>query len=63
MAPGQVIALGGELRGSLPAGVFVGIGVAEFGLGEQLSPAVAAGLATFVDAIATAIRELAAPLP
>ena len=63
MPPDQVIALGGELRGSLPAGVFVGIGVAEFGLGEELSPAVKSGLAGFVDAIATAVRELASPLP
>jgi len=63
MPPDQVIALGGALRGSLPVGVFVGIGVAEFGLGEELSPAVQSGLAAFVDAIATAIRKLAAPLP
>jgi hydrogenase maturation protease len=63
MPPDQVIALGGELRGSLPAGVFVGIGVAEFGLGEELSPAVQSGMAAFVDVLATAIAELAATLP
>jgi hydrogenase maturation protease len=63
MPPDQVIALGGALRGSLPAGMFVGIGVAEFGLGEGLSPAVQSGLPAFVDALASAIRDLASPVP
>ena len=57
--PDQVLALAAELRGSLPRGVFVGIGGARFGFGEELSPAVIAGLAAFAAALAGEIRRLA----
>ncbi len=60
LPPDQVLALAGELRGSPPRGDFVGIGGVEFGFGERLSPAVAATLPAFTDAIAAAIRRLAA---
>lgn len=59
----QVVALAAEMRGSMPRGVFVGIGGAEFGFGERLSPAVAAGLPAFAAALAQAIRNLDADLP
>jgi hypothetical protein len=39
--------------------VFVGIGGARFGFGEELSPAVAAGLAAFASTLADEIRRLA----
>jgi hydrogenase maturation protease len=63
LPPDQVLALAAELRGAMPRGVFVGIGGAEFGFGEGLSPAAAAGLPAFARAIAEAIRNLAAGLP
>ena len=59
IAPDQVLALAAELRGSLPRGVFVGIGGARFGFGEELSPVVAAGLAAFASTLADEIRRLA----
>jgi hydrogenase maturation protease len=60
MPPPQVLALAGEMRGSLPRGVFVGVGGADFGFGERLSPAVEEGMGAFVEALVTAIRTLAA---
>jgi hydrogenase maturation protease len=60
LPPDQVVAVAGEMRGSSLRGSFLGIGGAEFGLGERLSPAVAAGLAAFATAIAEEIRRLAA---
>jgi hydrogenase maturation protease len=60
LPPDQVLALADELRGSPLRGSFVGMGGEEFGLGEELSPAVAAGLPTFVAALAAEIRRLAA---
>ncbi len=63
IAPDQVLAIAAELRGSLPRGVFVGIGGAEFGFGEGLSAPVAAGLATFAATLANEIRRLAAGEP
>jgi hydrogenase maturation protease len=60
LPPDQVLALAEALRGSLPRGVFVGIGGAEFGFGERLSAPVAAGLPAFVTALAGEIRRLAA---
>jgi hydrogenase maturation protease len=60
MPPQQVLALAAELRGSLPRGVFVGIGALEFGLGEKLSPAVEAGLPAYVARLAEEIGTLAA---
>lgn len=60
LPPDQILALAAELRGSLPRGVFVGIGGAQFGLGERLSPLVVAGLATFTATLADEIRRFAA---
>ena len=57
LPPDQVVALAGELRGSPLRGSFVGIGGAEFGFGEGLSPAVAAGLPAFIAALAAEIRR------
>jgi hydrogenase maturation protease len=62
LPPDQVLALADELRGSALRGVFVGIGGTEFGFGERLSPAVAAGLPAFAVAISEAIRNLDASL-
>ena len=59
LPPDQVVALAGEMRGSPPRGSFVGIGGAEFGFGERLSPAVEAGLPGFAAAIAAEVRRLA----
>jgi hydrogenase maturation protease len=61
LPPDQVIAVAAGLRGELPRGSFVGIGAADFSFGETLSPAVESGLGAFIEAIATAIRELATP--
>jgi hydrogenase maturation protease len=58
LPPEQVVALAAELRGSMPRGVFAGIGGAEFGYGEGLSPAVAAALPEYVVALVDAIRDL-----
>lgn len=60
LPPDQVLALAAELRGSMPRGVFVGIGGAQFEFGEGPSAAVAAGLATFASTLADEIRRLAA---
>lgn len=60
LPPDQVLALAAELRGSLPRGVFVGIGGSEFGFGERLSPAVEAGLPGFGATLAAEIGRLAA---
>jgi len=51
------------VRGSLPSGVFVGIGGKWFGYGERYSRAVRAGLPDFATAIRAAIEELLASLP
>jgi hydrogenase maturation protease len=59
LPPDQALALAAELRGSLPRGSFVGIGGAEFGLGEGLSPAVTAGLPAFAATLAGEILRLA----
>jgi hydrogenase maturation protease len=55
----RVLALAAVLRPAPPAGTFVGIGGADFGLGSPLSPAVAAGLPAFAAAIADTIRAAA----
>jgi hydrogenase maturation protease len=60
LPPSQVLALAAELRGSLPRGVFVGIGGSNFELGEGLSTAVEAGLPAYTAALASEIRRLAA---
>ncbi len=59
LSPEQVLGVAAELRGSMPRGLFVGIGAADFGYGEQLSPAVAGKLDEFAEAIAEAIHSLA----
>jgi hydrogenase maturation protease len=48
------------VRGSLPAGTFVGIGGKWFGYGERFSRAVKAGLPAFGDAIRNSIEDLLA---
>ncbi|MCI0581909.1 MAG: hypothetical protein L0227_03280 [Chloroflexi bacterium] len=48
------------LRGSVPAGAFVGIGGKWFGYGERFSRSVKAGLPVFAAAIRTSIEELLA---
>jgi hydrogenase maturation protease len=60
MPPEQVIALATELGGRAPRGVFVGVGGAEFGFGDELSPVVRAALPEYVAALSDAIRALAA---
>jgi hydrogenase maturation protease len=60
LPPDQVIALAAALRGRPLAGVFVGIGGAEFGLGSGLSPAVRSGLPLFVESLAREVVRLAA---
>lgn len=60
LPPDQAIGLAAELRGTALRGSFVGIGGAEFGFGEGLSPVVEAGLAAFTAALAAEIRRLAA---
>jgi hydrogenase maturation protease len=60
MPPDQVVALAAELRGRTPRGVFVGVGGAEFGFGDRLSPVVQAALPEYVAALSDAIRSLAA---
>ncbi len=56
----QVLTLAAELRGTPLCGTFVGLGGMAFGFGEELSPAVAAGLPEFAAAIESEIRRLAA---
>ena len=60
--PDQAIALAATLRGEPPAGVFVGIGGADFTLGADLSPAVRAGLPRLVERLAAEIERLAPTL-
>ncbi len=58
--PDEIVAAAAALSGEPMAGVFVGVGGAEFGFGESLSPAVEAALPAYVQALADAIREEAA---
>jgi hydrogenase maturation protease len=60
LPPDQVVALAEEMRRSSLRGTFVGIGGAEFGFGEGLSPAVEAALPDLVAALSGEIRRLAA---
>ena len=60
LPPDQVLALAEELRGSPCCGVFIGVGVSEFGFGEGLSPGVTVGLPAFTAALSTEIRRLSA---
>ena len=58
--PDEIVAAAAALSGRSLRGVFVGVGGAEFGFGEELSPAVQAALPAYVRALADAIREQAA---
>ena len=60
LPPDQVLALADEMRGSPLRGTFVGIGGAEFRVGEPPSEEVAAALPAFAAALADEIRRLAA---
>jgi hydrogenase maturation protease len=59
LPPDQILAMAEEIRGSPLLGSFVGVGGAEFGLGERLSPAVQEAIPAFADALANEIRRLA----
>jgi len=59
LPPDQALALAEEIRGSPLSGSFVGLGGAEFNLGERLSPAVEAAIPAFTEALANEIRRLA----
>jgi hydrogenase maturation protease len=59
LPPDQVLSLAEEIRGSPLDGTFVGVGAAEFRLGETLSPAVEAAVPAFTEALAGEIRRLA----
>ena len=56
---GDALALAEVLRPGLPAGGYVAIGGASFGLGEGLSPAVQAALPAYAGTIAGEIEHLA----
>jgi hydrogenase maturation protease len=58
LPPDLALALAGELRGAPLRGSFVGIGVASFGLGEELSPLVSAAMPEFIAALDSEIRRL-----
>ena len=52
LSPPALVALAHELYGQSPAAFAVGCGVASLELGDQLSPAVGAALATVIDTVA-----------
>lgn len=58
LSMGDTLRLAEVVRGSLPAGAFVGIGGRWFGYGERLSRSVKAGLPALCAAIREAIEEL-----
>lgn len=57
----QILGLVHVLRDGLPEGLFVGLGAASFEIGAPLSPAVAAALPDFTDAVAAEVRRLSGP--
>jgi hydrogenase maturation protease len=57
--PDEIVAAAAALSGRPVEGLFVGLGGAEFGFGEMLSPSVAAALPDFVRAVGEAIGSLA----
>lgn len=59
----QVLGIAEAVRGSLPAGIFVGIGGKWFGFGDVRSRALREGMAEFERATAAAIRSLALASP
>jgi hydrogenase maturation protease len=56
----QLVALAAALRGSPPRGVLVGMGCERFGLGDSLSPAVAAAVPAMAAVICAEIERLLA---
>ena len=54
---GELVALAATLMGRAPEAVAVGIGVADLGMGEGLSPAVEAALPRVVDIVADLVEE------
>lgn len=58
LAPGQAVALAGELGAIRPDDRFIGIGGAAFEIGAALTPAVAAAIATLTERIADRIARL-----
>ncbi|HEY6056639.1 MAG TPA: hydrogenase maturation protease [Candidatus Limnocylindrales bacterium] len=59
---GEILGLARAVRGSLPRGAFLGLGSSSFGIGDPLSPAVAAALPGFRAAIAAEIERLSGQL-
>ena len=57
--PDEIIAAAAALTGLPIRGLFVGVGGAEFGFGDKLSPRVAAALPDYVRALISAIRAQA----
>ena len=57
VAGGEIVALAATLGGHAPEAVAVGIGVADLGMGEGLSPAVEAALPRVVDAVAGIVER------
>jgi hydrogenase maturation protease len=55
--PGLLLALALELYGAAPEAVVVSVGVADMGLGEALTPRVAAALPGVADAVAAIVAE------
>ncbi|MEX2012100.1 MAG: hydrogenase maturation protease [Chloroflexota bacterium] len=60
LPPDVAIRLAGDLRGSVPAGSFVGIGGRSFAFGRPLSRPVRSGLAAFRRALGAELTRLAA---
>jgi hydrogenase maturation protease len=56
VGPAQLLALARELYGAAPPTFVVSVGVMDMGLGEDLSPAVAAALPAVVDTVADLVR-------
>ena len=54
---GELVALAATLMGRAPEAVAVGIGVADLGMGEGLSPAVEAALPRVIDIVADLVEE------
>lgn len=59
----QTLGLARAVRGSLPRGLFVGIGGKWFGFGQVRSRALRDGMGAFEQAIEAAIASLAEPVP
>ena len=54
---GEIVALAGTLGGQAPEAVAIGIGVADMGLGEGLSPAVEAALPKVFEIVADLVEQ------